>query len=198
MPFAAAASGQFDQQVQFAHAIEARVAVHRPVRIDADRCVPAQQAAEHDPGLQACQRRAEAEVDAFAEGEMRIRVTLDAELVRTIEPSLVVVGRHERRIDQLFGTDHLVRELDLSGRDPRCHRNGTPIAERFFDGGRNSGRIRPQRGLGGGVLVERQDRVAEQERRGDMSGDQQNRGKTDDLVVAQALAVDLGADKVGE
>jgi hypothetical protein len=108
MPVAAAASVDCDQQVQLPHAIEARVAVHGLVRIDTDRCVPAQKAAEHDPGLQACQRRAQAEVDAFAEGEMRIR-----------------------------------------------------------------------------VLVERQEGVAEQERRGDMSGDQQNRGKADNHVVAR-------------
>src|SRR3981081_1546599 len=82
----------FDLQVQLAHTVEARVRLDGLIWIDANRCEAAQEDAEHDPGLQPRQRRPQAEVDAFAEGEMRIRVAVDDKLVRTIEPSFVMVG----------------------------------------------------------------------------------------------------------
>jgi hypothetical protein len=75
----------------------------RDIAHAADISYPLKQLGQDDAGLQACERGADAEVDAVAEGDVAIRRSPDIEAVGIGKLRLVAVGRAD------LGHDHLAR-----------------------------------------------------------------------------------------
>src|ERR1700730_12556395 len=75
-----------------------------------------EQSVEYDAYLHPCQRRAEAEVSAATEGQVRVRVPGGVEGVRVAEDRLVAVGRRPPQGHFVARHDLLTADLDVSRR----------------------------------------------------------------------------------
>ena len=73
---------------------------------------------QRDPGLQPGQRSTQAGMNAVAEGDVRVGVTRDVEVVRVAKLLGVAVGGADHGQHQLAGRDYLAVQLDVTARRP--------------------------------------------------------------------------------
>ena len=138
-------------------------------------------------------------LDAAAERQHRRRtLASDVEVVRLIEYSGIAVGGGRVGDNQRAGRDGDAGQFDVLLGDARRREDDRRVAHHLFDGvGREFGALRQQRPLVG-VVAEHLHRGGQLVTGGIGAGHQQCRGQHQQLVVAQAVAVHLGAHHVGE
>ena len=92
------------------------------------------------------QGRAQAEVDAVAEGQVMVDLAVDVEPVGVGEPPLVPVARGGQQEDGAPGGHHLAVVLDVLGHVPGLHRRRGLEAEQLLDGVRHQAAVLDQLG----------------------------------------------------
>ena len=170
-----------------------------PLRFAGDDVVrmPGEKLFEQDAGLHARERRAEAQVLAEAEREVRrVHVAADVEPVR---------GRSERvliAIARCVEHDEVVELLDLDPTDDRVGGHGAgerldrrDPAQALLDCARDQRRIGDHVGALGGVLVQRERSARDQRSRRLVAGDEEGEQEDQELVAVERPAVDLRADE---
>ena len=153
---------------------------------------PGGQFAQRDARFEAGQRGAQAEVPANPEAGHGTGVTLEVVAVACREHRLVAVGRPDQQQHPLARRDGGAVQLDLGGGDPRQHLGGRVVAKRLLnpmlDVCAVAERLGPLLRVPPGPVPG----VAQQLRGGLVAGHDHQEQEGDDLVVAEAVAVDLG------
>ena len=132
------------------------------------------------------------EVDAVAEGKVRVGRAVYVEPVRIRELCAVAIRGGDPQDDDLVGADRVSLDIHVGRGTPGQPGKRWSAAQYLLDGGGQPGRIGPQLRGGVGVLVERDDGVAQEGGRGDVAGDQEQPDEPDDLLVVEPFPVDLG------
>ena len=141
------------------------------------------------PGLQARQGGAEAEVQAEAKTEMAHRVSQDLEPVAIGELSIVAVrtGDHWSDVGALWNGN--ARDLGIAGRSAEQDLDGRIEAQGLFDESVHSGGILQEQRQLVRMIVECVDAVSDQVGRGLVSGNQQQHDELDRLGIGQGMAL---------
>src|SRR5262245_34905243 len=138
---------------------------------------------------------AEAVVTAEPEGQVVVGAAVEVELVRTLVVLLVAVGRRDDDGDRLVGGDGDAAELDLPVGLPGDHQDGRLPAQRLLDHPRDQRPVRPHALPAVALGEEREQHVADEPERGLGARRDQEAEEADDVIVAQALAVDRPGDQ---
>ncbi len=109
----------------------------------------------------------------------------------------VPVGGQQPGGDQHVGRDGRAADLDVAGGGPAHLGERRPVAQHLLDRPGDQPGVGAQLVPDARVLVEGAHRVAEQQRRRDVPGEQQQHGEVGGLLVVQGAPVDLGADQRG-
>ena len=102
--------------------------------VQAEIAETAQQRVEGDLPLHPGERRADAEVSAVAEAEVRVGMAPDVEALRIGELRRITIGRGEHAHDLLARLDGLAAEVEIGGRGPHHELERRLVAERLLDG----------------------------------------------------------------
>ena len=151
-----------------------------------------EQLLERDPHLEAGQRRAEAEVRAVAEREVRLGLSHHVELVGALPPARVAVGGGAEGVDVVAGRELGARELGVV-LDPA----GTPLhrpepAHALLDRRGHQRRVVGHQRALLRVLLERDEAVRHRLRRRVVARDEQEDAGGADLAVAhRVVAVEV-------
>ena len=163
-----------------------------PVGIEAQVGQAVEQQLERDAHLEPGEVHPEADVDAVAPRDVGLRRAEDVEAVGIRITILVAVGRTEQRHDRRAGGDRNARQLRVAGGHARDDE------QRRFPPNRLLDRLRDQRPIGAngvellGVGEQPEEQVPGRAVRGLDAGGEQQAQEREDLLVGEALAVDLG------
>src|SRR5215218_5114969 len=162
--------------------------------------VPPEQRIEGDVPFDARQRRPEADVDAFAEGNVPVSVgPRDVEDVRVGEPHRVPVGRSKAYGRLLPCWDQSPAHLDiLPGDAPTDKVYRSPVAQRLLDYPPGKARICPQLRQLVGVGKQGDHPVSDQVHRGNVSCEEHEKDRREYLVLIERVAVLLGVDEAAD
>ncbi|OLT02145.1 hypothetical protein BJF90_05240 [Pseudonocardia sp. CNS-004] len=170
------------------------------VALDGEPRKAAEQLLDGDPGLEARQRGAEAEVDAVPEGELvgAADAAVEVDPVGVGVGAWVAVGRqHPQRHDRVGG--------DLgAGEDGRAGGHAADLGERrtqpqdLLDQRRDQARLGTQPGPEPRLPVEGADDAAEQRGGGDVPGEQQAQREVGGLDLGEGAPVDPRGDQRGD
>src|SRR3984885_10253625 len=154
--------------------------------------------------LEAGQVRAEAEVDAVAEGQVRVGVALYEERVRFVEAPRIPVGRALPDYDLLPGADARATQLAPGGRGPALGGRRCRPTQDLLHRGVHRHLPGPQKAQLLGPFEEGQNRPGAGRAGRLAGGGEQQREEGRELVVAQRwwvgvseLGVDHGREHVG-
>ena len=151
---------------------------------------------EGDAQFHPRQVRAQAAVDAEAEGGVPVDLAVDQHLVGPVELRGVAVGGREREQDPVLGLHVDAAEVHVFLHQPG-HRDRGVGPEELLHGGRQRVGRGEQALAVGRMAGQVPQRGADRAPGGVDAGDQQQHDRADDVVWAELLAVQLGVDEVG-
>lgn len=157
-----------------------------------------QQRGERHLAFQPGQRRAEAVVDAAAEGHMAVGVTGDVEAARIGEGRRVTVRRSEHQHDLIAGPDPPTGQVEVLGGNPLGDLDRAVEPEQLVDGtGDQLGRAPQQLKLARSAQ-QGEDAVADEVHSRLVPGDQEKHREVDDLRRRDAITVSLHGEQAGQ
>ena len=152
---------------------------------------------EHDPQLQARERRAQAEVPTTGAEGLVLWIALDLEAVGILVARLVAVGGDVPHDDLLALLDLLAVQLDVARGRAAEMREGREHAQRLLDGARDQRTVVEQLLHLLAVFHQRAHAAAVSRLRAVVAGGDEQEEAHHDLVLLELLAVDLGVDEHG-
>ena len=168
--------------------------LHRPRQLEPVE--PREQVAEDRLDLDAREVRAQAEVLAEAEREVRVRAAVDAERERVVEHVLVAVRRREVQRELVAGTDRHAAHFAVLGRDAREVADRAHPAQDLLDRVGQQLGIVPELLPLGAVLAEREQPAADRVARRLVAGLDEQLAVREQLLVGERLTVDRAADQL--
>ena len=141
------------------------------------------------------QRGAETEVTGPTKGEMTIIEARQVELIGIDESFGIAVARGHDRNNRLAFADELPAHLSILRANPRGLLAGTFITQQLFDSRGNERDIVAHSLHLFGVPHQTENTVTDQVRCGFLPADHSHNTVGDDLLISEAVAIDLGGDE---
>ena len=153
------------------------------------------QHAERHAALEPGEGRAEAEVDAVAEGDVPVRAAPDVEPLGIRELGFVAVRRADPGDGRLAGPERLAADLSVFHHGPEHRLDRRAIAEHLLDRVGQEGGVRAKLVVDRGPIVEAEDCVREEVGRRLVPRDEEEHAEAEQVGLGELLALDLGRDQ---
>src|SRR5882724_166194 len=171
------------------------LAIRRRVRHQLEPRDAAYERVDGDLAFHARERRAEAEVDTPAEGDVTVVGPREVQAVGIGELRRVAVSGADEGHDHLTLADRPAPDPGFRARHPRRALHGPVVPQELLDGARDEPRRFAQAAQLARVLQERQDPVADQVDGRLVAGDEQEDARRDQLLLVELVARLLGGDE---